>query len=86
MQLYYSSLPRLTNTRQPSTGRTSSLLGLVRYLTDGTEQCLLAPRKDTAALYQAQTELLTPYAYDAYGAQAAHAVSPARLVRRFPEG
>ena len=45
--------PLMTNTRQPSTGLVSSVLGPVRYLSDGDEQVLLQPRKDTASVYDA---------------------------------
>lgn len=47
----------------------SAYLGHVRYLTDGTEQCLLMPRKDNAALYMPAGETLQSYVYDPFGAQ-----------------
>jgi RHS repeat-associated protein len=70
LQFYYDSSPNpgMVNTFQSSTGMASSFLGPVRYLSDGTEQVLLQPRKDTAGLYDAAAETLSPYAYDPYGA------------------
>jgi RHS repeat-associated protein len=70
LQFYYdtASTARMINTSQPSTGLVASFLGPVRYLSDGTEQALLQPRKDTAAVYDAAAQTLSPYAYDPYGA------------------
>jgi len=67
---YYGNggAPRMTNLRQPSTGTAASFLGPVYYLSDGTEQALLGPRKDTAGVYAPADQLLTPYAYEPYGA------------------
>ena len=67
---YYdaSATPLMLNTTQTSTGDTASFLGGVRYLSDGTEQVLLQPRKDVAGVYDADAQSLTPYAYDPYGA------------------
>jgi RHS repeat-associated protein len=61
-------LPVMVNSRQPSTGLASSFLGPVRYLSDGTEEVLLLPRKDTAGVYDADAQSLSPYAYEPYGA------------------
>jgi RHS repeat-associated protein len=47
----------------------SAYLDRVRYLSDGTEQVLMMPRKDTAALYTPAEEGLQSYAYDPFGAQ-----------------
>jgi RHS repeat-associated protein len=69
LQFYYdnTSTPSVVNTRQSSTGMASSFLGPVRYVSDGTEQALLAPRKDTAATYDATAQSLVSYSYDPYG-------------------
>jgi RHS repeat-associated protein len=70
LQFYYdhAATPLMVNTRQPSTGLVSSFLGTVRYLSDGTEQVLLKPRKDVGGVYDAAAETLSPYGYDPYGA------------------
>jgi len=67
-RLYHGNAPRVTNQRQTSTGTTASFLGPVRYRSDGREQTLLAPRKDTAATYEASAELLQAHALGSYGA------------------
>jgi RHS repeat-associated protein len=79
---YYDSSPNpaIVNKLQPSTGMASSFLGPVRYLSDGTEQVLLQPRKDTAGVYDADAETLSSYAYDPYGAPlSASATAPTGL-------
>jgi RHS repeat-associated protein len=70
LQFYYDTAKtaHMVNTSQPSTGMVASFLGPVRYLSDGTEQALLQPRRDTAGVYDATTQTLSPYAYDPYGA------------------
>ncbi|MGH7789692.1 MAG: RHS repeat-associated core domain-containing protein [Candidatus Binatia bacterium] len=70
LQFYYdnTATPLMTNVRQQSSGLTSSFLEATRYLSDGSEQVLLQPRKDTAGVYRTAEETLTPYAYDPYGA------------------
>jgi RHS repeat-associated protein len=69
LQFYYDSgaTPLMVNTLQSSTGLAASFLGPVRYLSDGTEQVLLQPRKDTAGVYDAAAQTLSPYQYDPYG-------------------
>jgi RHS repeat-associated protein len=69
LQFYYDNAgaPAMMNTRQPSTGALASFLGPVRYLSSGTEQVLLAPRKDIAATYDATAQSLAAYGYDPYG-------------------
>jgi hypothetical protein len=58
LQFYYDNArnPLTVNIRQQSAGLTSSFLGRVRYLSDGSEQVLLQPRKDTASVYDAAAE------------------------------
>jgi RHS repeat-associated protein len=70
LQFYYDSspLPLMVNVRHRASGLDSSFLGPVRYLSDGTEQALLLPRKDTAAIYDGSIQSLSPYAYEPYGA------------------
>lgn len=77
LQFHYdaSALPWMTNTAQASTGLTASFLGGVRYLSDGTEQALLTPRKDTLATYEPASGALTPYGYEPYGAPLASAAA-----------
>jgi RHS repeat-associated protein len=58
----------VTNIHQDSTGLTSAYLGRNRFLSDGTEQILLRPRKDMACTYDAASQTLQSYAYDAFGA------------------
>ena len=41
--------------------------GLVRYVSDGSEQILFTPRKDVAGLYDASAQSLAPYEYEPYG-------------------
>jgi RHS repeat-associated protein len=71
LRFYYdtSPNPQATNLHQEQTDLWSGYLGGVRYLSDGTEQTLLRPRKDTTATYDAATGTVQSYAYDAYGAQ-----------------
>ncbi|MDX2166833.1 MAG: RHS repeat-associated core domain-containing protein [Deltaproteobacteria bacterium] len=70
LQFYYDETrpPRMANVSQSSTSLSSSFLGPVRYLSDGTEQVLLNPRKDTAGVYDADAQTVVPYSYDPYGA------------------
>ncbi len=60
--------PVVTNIHQDTTGLTSAYLGNNRFLGDGTEQILLQPRKDMACTYDAASQTLQSYAYDAFGA------------------
>jgi RHS repeat-associated protein len=69
--------PGVTNIHQSGTGLWSAYLGGVRYLSDGSQQVLLSPRKDTACTYAPGQEKLQSYAYDAFGAQSA-ATQPGR--------
>lgn len=72
LQFYYDAaqLPMMSNVSQPSTSLVSSFLGDVRYLSDGTEQVMLTPRKDTVGVYDADAQSLQSYSYDPYGAPA----------------
>jgi RHS repeat-associated protein len=58
----------VTNIREDATGLTSAYLGNNRFLSDGTEQILMQPRKDMACTYDAASRTLQSYAYDAFGA------------------
>ena len=66
----------MTNLRQDA-GSASELwsgdLGRVRTVGDGAEQVRLRPRKDVAGTYDAGSETVAAYRYDAYGAQSAPA-------------
>jgi RHS repeat-associated protein len=66
-----STNPAVTNIHQLGTGLWSAYLGGARYLSDGAQQVLLSPRKDTACTYTPQNEKLQSYVYDAFGAQSA---------------
>ncbi len=59
----------VTNIHQPGADLWSAYLGGARYLSDGTEEILLAPRKDTAASYDPEAGTLQTYVYDAFGSQ-----------------
>jgi RHS repeat-associated protein len=71
LQFYYdkSKNAQCTNIYQTGQSLWSGYLGHVRYLNDGSEQVLMKPRKDMAALYNAGQQTLAPYTYDAYGSQ-----------------
>ena len=75
--LYYdgTASPRVTNLRQSPAGLWSARLGDLRHLSDGTEQALLLHRKDVAADYEPAAQALTPYRYDAYGAETSASAS-----------
>jgi RHS repeat-associated protein len=60
--------PVVTNIHQSSADLTSAYLSNNRFLSDGTEQILLQPRKDMACTYDAASQTLQSYAYDAFGA------------------
>ncbi len=68
-QFYYDHQndAQVTDVRQTSNGLMSGYLGHVRYLDDGTQQVLLEPRKDVACTYDAPSQALQSYAYNAYG-------------------
>lgn len=78
LQFYYDTgpLPLMINTSQPSTGMAASFLESVRYLSDGTEQALLQPRRDVSAVYDDSEQSLAPYAYDPYGQSLASSATP----------
>jgi len=59
---------RVTNVRDASADLWSAYLDRVRYLDDGGEEALLAPRKDFVGSYSPQSESLSPYDYDSFGA------------------
>jgi RHS repeat-associated protein len=59
--------PVVTNIHQSGANVTSAYLDNTRFLSDGTEQILLQPRKDMACRYDAASQSLQSYAYDAFG-------------------
>jgi RHS repeat-associated protein len=61
---------QVTNIYEPGSQRWSAHLGAARFVSDGTEQILVQPRKDLACEYDPATQAVTPHRYDAYGAQA----------------
>jgi len=71
-RFYYGNgeAPEVANLLQPEDGAAASFLGPVYLLDDGSQQVLLTPRKDSAAVYQPATGAVTPYAYDPYGGEA----------------
>jgi len=70
-QFYFdnSRYAEITNIHESGQDLWSAYLDRARYLSDGTEQVLLKPRKDVACRYDAHGQTLQSYAYDAYGAQ-----------------
>lgn len=69
LKFYYAGASgRVINQNQSATGLMSGRLAAGRYLSDGTEQVLVLPRKDTAGLYSPSAKTLEPYAYDPFGA------------------
>ncbi len=60
----------VTNIHQPGADLWSAYLGGARFLSDGTEEILLKPRKDTAGTYDPEADTLQAYVYDAFGSQA----------------
>ena len=76
LRFYHDPAARMTNLRQDA-GTASELwagdLGRVRTVGDGAEQVRLRPRKDVAGTYDAGSETVAAYRYDAYGAQSAPA-------------
>ena len=76
LRFYHDSAARMTNLRQDA-GSAGELwsgdLGRVRSVGDGAEQVRLRPRKDVAGTYDAGSETVAAYRYDAYGAQSAAA-------------
>ena len=67
LQCYYDGGGRMTNLRQADLW--SGQLGHLRAVSDGSRQILLTPRKDIGASYDAAAQALSPYQYDAYGAE-----------------
>jgi len=76
LRFYHDPAARMTNLRQDA-GSAGELwsgdLGRVRTVGDGAEQVRLRPRKDVAGTYDAGSETVSAYRYDAYGAQSAPA-------------
>ena len=76
LRFYHDPAAQMTNLRQDA-GSASELwsgdLGGVRTVGDGAEQVRLRPRKDVAGTYDAGSETVAAYRYDAYGAQSAPA-------------
>jgi RHS repeat-associated protein len=70
-RFYYddSDNPQVRNIYEPGSVRWSGYLGETRYVTDGSEQVLLQPRKDVACAYEPGAESVMSRRYDAYGAQ-----------------
>jgi RHS repeat-associated protein len=70
-QFYFdnSRYAEITNIHESGQDLWSAYLDRARYLSDGSEQVLLKPRKDVACRYDARKQTLQSYAYDAYGAQ-----------------
>ncbi len=66
---FYYSGSSMSNLHQTDTDQWSARLGPVRYLDDGTEEVLLAPRKDVAATYDPSANTVSSYEYDAFGAE-----------------
>ena len=76
LRFYHDAAARMTNLRQGAGTATelwSGDLGGVRTVGDGAEQVRLRPRKDVAGTYDAGSETVATYRYDAYGAQSAAA-------------
>ncbi|MEM1079899.1 MAG: RHS repeat-associated core domain-containing protein, partial [Pseudomonadota bacterium] len=78
LSFYYDggAVRRVVTQKQGKDGRTSGRMGPGRYLSDGTEQVLMAPRKDTSALYHPGSDALTAYAYTPYGDTPAGSPAP----------
>jgi RHS repeat-associated protein len=71
-RFYYddSGNARVTNIHQGGQDLWSAYLPGVRYLSDGSEQVLVQPRKDMACTYDAGAKTIQSYSYDMFGAQA----------------
>jgi RHS repeat-associated protein len=69
-RFYYdaSGNPQAVNLHDAAADRWSAWLDHTRFLDDGKEQILLAPRKDMACSYDAESTTLQSYVYDAFGA------------------
>ncbi len=69
LQFYYDTAQNqvATNLYQQSTGTWSSCLDQATYLSDGTEQVRVQPRKDVAGQYDAAAQAFTTINYDPYG-------------------
>jgi RHS repeat-associated protein len=71
LRFYYdnSQNARVTNIHQEGPDLWSAYLPGARYLSDGSQQILVQPRKDMACTYDAQAQTLRSYTYDAFGSQ-----------------
>lgn len=71
LSFYYGTgaHPRVINMTQSANGKRSARLGAARFLSDGTEQVLLQPRKDKSAVLDTTAGTVSPYVYDPFGAQ-----------------
>ena len=69
-RFYYdaSENPQAVNLHDRAADRWSAWLDHTRFLDDGKEQILLAPRKDLACSYDADSATLQSSVYDAFGA------------------
>ena len=67
--------PQVANIYEDPSALWSGYLGAAAYLSDGSEQVRLRPRKDVGAVYEPQSQVVVPYRYDPYGAQAPAASS-----------
>jgi RHS repeat-associated protein len=69
-RFYYdaSDNAQAVNLHDAAADRWSAWLDRTRFLDDGKEQILLAPRKDNACSYDAANATLQSYVYDAFGA------------------
>jgi len=78
LQFFYNTAQNqvATNLHQQSTGTWSSYLDQATYLSDGTEQVRLQPRKDVACQYATATQSFTSIAYDPYGSLKAAPAEP----------
>src|SRR5579862_34204 len=81
LQFYYNTADDqvATNLYQPSTGTWSSYLDQACYLSDGTEQVRLQPRKDVAGQFDPATQGFTAMNYDPYGRSLPGAVPPTTM-------
>jgi len=72
LRVYHDAGAHMTNLRQDA-GSAAELwsgdLGAARYVSDGSEQVRLTPRKDVACTYATDSEAVSAYTYTAYGAQ-----------------
>ncbi len=71
-RFYYGDAPdsQVANLYEPGSQLWSSRLAAGRFVSDGSEQILLTPRKDLVCEYDPRSETVSPLRYDAWGAQA----------------